>query len=256
MSTHESDNQKLMVEIAAFLQQQREKAEEKSGDFSIVRPEWRELVRRQLDQSKKLNDFLRNLKEIPTEIVPRDQAVITDEGLATQALDVVGKSTGCEITKGNRTITQLSIGRTLGLSDEAIPDFLPTSYILLEKPASRIKFDPMDEPFGFDGNNVRMKLTIGSKIGALTDTQTKPIMENLISAFPEAPDITQFSHTTYYFFGNQVGKSVRLPEILLGKRIIEENKYYSYTEALSEITPKDRYLIKTSLKVIGKNFTS
>jgi|WetSurMetagenome_2_1015567.scaffolds.fasta_scaffold08608_5 hypothetical protein len=265
MMNHEFEDPDLIKEIENYLRQGKEMAsEEKSADLAMVREEWRDWVLEIHKQDQKMNDYLHQLQDISMDTISKKQAVVASDELTDLAKNTVqtilkhGIQT--ESIKGIHVRsypTSRFKAFTVNLSEKAVPDFLPADFILFENYLSGNieEEEPLAEALGIDGGRPTGMLTIGSKIGAITDPQTRSIMEHAVSTFPEASEITQFSYTNYYFFGNSMGKTVRLSPILLGERMIRDDERNYSTLALSEITAGDLAIAQIGLLAVKRSLS-
>ncbi len=259
MSSHEFDDPELIKAIEDFLQQGKPEYTEEVIPLSAVRPEWRDLVAKMQQQGHELSNFLNNLKNIQTDIVPVEQAVIPTDlaALAASTADLIITANlpdvGPETVHVRDWPTSPFKAFTVHLSDNAVPDFLPARSINFENYLSgnlQELMPELAEAFGIDQERTRpMKLTISARAGAIMDPQTRPIIEHIVSTFPDAPHIGNF-YTEYYFFKDRMGKAVRLDERLLGIRALEED------HALSQVTAGDRVLAKTGLLAVQQGIIS
>jgi hypothetical protein len=259
MFSHEFDDPELIKAIEDFLQQGKPEYAEEVVPLSAVRPEWRDLVAKMQQQGDELSSFLNNLENIQTDLVPVEQAVIPTDlaALAASTADLVITANipdvGSEVVHVRDWPTSPFKAFTVHLSDNAVPDFLPARSIDFENYLSGNVQELMPElakAFGIDQEQTRpMKLTISAQAGAIMDPQTKPIMEHIVSTFPDAPHIGNF-YTEYYFFKNRMGKAIRLNERLLGIRVIEEDY------ALSQVTAGDLVIAKTGLLAVQQGVIS
>jgi len=200
------------------------------------------------------------------EKVSKEKAVVVADELADLARSTVQLVLASGIPDINRDGVYVSWRPSspfkafvLGLSGNAIPNFLSTKAILFENYLSgNIKEDKpqLAEALGINGERPTGKLTVDSPIGALTDPQTRIFIEHALLKFPEAPGINQFSYTDYYFFGNRMGKVVNLPPRLLGERVIVDETDHFPNRALSEVTVGDLTIAKIGLLAVKQGLVS
>lgn len=263
----EIDDPELIKAIEDFLLQGREiDSKEEYIPLSMVREDLRDSVLRMSTQGLELNDFLNQVQGISMNTVSREQAVIETAELADLARNTAKIVLASGISDRDHGGVYLSWRPTspfrafvVGLSGNAVPDFLSTKVILFENYLSgNIKDDRprLAEALGVDGERPTGLLQISSHIGTITDPQTRLVMEHAVSTFPEAPQLTQFSYTYYYFFGSRMGKVVNLPPILLGKRVIEDEIDLFPSCALSDITAGDLAIARIGLLAVERGLVS
>lgn len=249
MSEHEFDPE-LIREIEEFLRSQRK------ATLADIRPEWRDLVPRMLVQGEGLEYFLRQQRGVSMNVVSAEQAVVDAEELVTLARGAAQLVILSEFSdEDHRDIyvrrypTSDFEAFTVDLERMAIPSVFPTSFIIFENWLSG-NIDEVDpqlaQALGINDERPIGRLTIGRQLGAISDPQTRSMMEYIIEEFPEAPQSGHF-YTDYYFFGDRMGKVVSLPSHLLGERVIGDE--FSWN-ALSEVTPGDLVIAKVGLHTI------
>lgn len=104
-----------------------------------------------------------------------------------------------------------------------------------------------------DGGFTRISIT--GVASGLTDRQTRTGMEQIFLKLPEASKtLTACIGTSYYIFGERIGKLVRRPTPLLEGRSLDPRSNTSL--ATSEFTSGDEYLAKVALKVVNDKLLS
>ncbi len=239
-------NPELIREIEEFLRQQRE------ATLADVRPEWRDLIPRIHAQIERVKEIFAQ-SDIPMKVVPREQAVVESEELSNLArgvgkLVLLTRFSGSEGPIDVRTYPTSDFEAfTVGLTEHAIPSFFPTGFIMFENwHSGNISEDEplLAESLGIGNERPVGCLTIGKRLGAITDPQTRSVMDRVVTEFPDVP---LNSYTNYYFFEHRIGKVMSLPPDLLGERLIK-GEYSQY--ALSEISRGDLAIAKVGIHAI------
>lgn len=267
MSNHEFDDPELIEAIKVFLRQGKKvDSEEEPFSLSMVRKDLRDSVVRMQEQGQGLADFLHQLQGVPMEAINAEQAVVNSGELTDLARNTVQLVITSGISGSDREGVYVSWSPNspfkafkVGLSGNAVPGFLSTEVILFENYLSgNIREDKpqLAKALGIDGERPIGMLTVGSYIGAVTDPQTRSVMEHIAKVFLEAPGIRHFSYTNYYFFGNRMGKVVHLPSSLLGGRVIVDEIDHFPSRTLSEVTAGDLVIAKIGLLAVQDGLIS
>lgn len=216
-----------------------------------------------LAQEERMQEFLNRTQNVSMNMVPQEQAVTSSDETAELVKDIVQIVSRKEFSIAkilnmhpNSRFKAFTI-HLGGLGSRAIPDFLPANFIIFEEnhvsESTEIEF--LTDSLGFDKNRSASLLTILGKAGAITDPQTRPIMEQAIVKFPTALEF-DYCSTGYVISDNRMGKVVRLPQTLMGKRIIKDERNSTLKYALSEITSGDLVVAKTALLAVKRGLTS
>ncbi len=265
--SHESYDPELIEAIENFLRKEKDGGTE----IALTPDQVRESVRDYIKRGQEIEAFIVQealIHDVQTATVPREQRTVKSEELVSLAEDTLsrllsprvhaGDGKGVSLVKWLRGREELS----LTLMGETIPPFLPADYIVFEsyRPNRVEVLPPAPKALGIIGTvEPFSRLRIASSAGALTDPQTRTVMEHVVSEFPDAVEHGYLNETSYYFFRDRIGKAIYLPTRLLGSRALQQDEGEDYepsAEALSSITAGDLALAKIGLLAVRNNISS
>lgn len=264
---YESYDPELIEAIESFLRREKEEPVE----IELTRDQVSGVVLDYIKRGQDLESFIAQealVHDVQTVPVSREQRTVRSEELTSLAADTVYRLLSPRVRNGGNqefSLTRKLAGReqlSLMLMGDTVPSFLSTDYIVFEsfRPHRVDSLAPAPKVLGIIGTiEPYICLRIASPAGALTDPQTRAVMEHVVSEFPDAVEHGFLDETSYYFFRDQIGKSIYLPEVLLGSRALPEEEgepYEPSAQAFSSITAGDLALAKIGLTAVRNSIAS
>lgn len=264
--SYESYDPELIEAIESFLRREKDG----KGEIALSADQVRESVRDYIKRGQDLEAFISQealIHDVQTVVVTREQRTVKSEELTALAANTINRLLSPRVYAGSNkeiSLVRRRRGReelSVTLMGKAIPSFLSADYIGFESyRPNRVEGLPSaPKTLGIIGEvEPFSRLIIGSPAGALTDSQTRTLMEHVISEFPDVVE-RYLNETSYYFFRDRIGKAIYLPTRLLGPRALqpeEGEESEPSSQALSNITAGDLALAKIGLLAVRNSISS